>query len=79
MRKFNSRIIKLENKKKNSKKLYKFYWADETFIGNFYAISDEHRKDAMECAGHPIVKKGRRFTKVSDKIRSSFLIHKLLP
>lgn len=37
MRNFQARIKKLESKHKNPKKLYKFYWADGTFLGSFYA------------------------------------------
>ena len=36
MRNFKARIKKLESKHKTPKKLYKFYWADGTFLGSFY-------------------------------------------
>ena len=37
MRNFKARISKLEKKIKSTKKLYKIYWADGTFVGEYLA------------------------------------------
>jgi len=37
MRNFKARISKLENNIKPRKKLYKIYWADGTFVGEYWA------------------------------------------
>jgi len=37
MRNFKARISKLEKNIKPRKKLYKIYWADGTFVGEYWA------------------------------------------
>ena len=37
MRIFNARITKLEKNIKPTKKVYKIYWADGTFVGEYWA------------------------------------------
>ena len=37
MRDFKARISKLEKKINPRKKLYKIYWADGTFVGEYWA------------------------------------------
>ena len=37
MRNFKARILKLEKYSKPRKKLYKIYWADGTFVGEYWA------------------------------------------
>ena len=37
MRSFKARITKLEKNIKPTKKVYKIYWADGTFVGEYWA------------------------------------------
>ena len=37
IRKFTAKISKLEKNIKSRKKLYKIYWADGTFVGEYWA------------------------------------------
>ena len=38
---FKARISKLEKDIKPTKKLYKIYWADGTFVGEYWALTIE--------------------------------------